>query len=607
VTAWRLLLAVALGAAPVARAAAQAPAPTRPSASREWAAVEDLARAGRWADALAAVEPLATDSLGRAVAARVAVNAGLAAYRRGDVALARERWRLAVRLDPALTIASSDLATLYLVSGAPDSARAIALRGLAFAPGDPRLLAIRTQSLGNAAAIDSAIARDRAVRRRQPRDEAVALDLAALLAAAGRTLPAAALYDTLLAARAPSLAVYAGASRFWLGGGHADAAVALADTGLNRYPRAADLWMVAGAGEVARKRWRAAATAYGHAADLLPEPEEAELSLIDADAAAGDTAAAADVVRAMAAGSAPVGALVEAARRAAALGAAGRGPADSALRGALRHAPDDVGALEAAADLAISSGDTARAVALYRRDMALDSGGPEAPFALLHLARPAPDSGRTLLLLAEWRGMAALQRVEAGTFAAAGAARGREAAAALSPLERRHVELARVVRAVLDTVVFATPWGPAELSQLQRVYPGSVVLERYAAELAARRGDDSAALERYATLLKDAPDDADAQRKYAAVLERAGRPEDAAHGYARALDLEPGDTTAFRALIRLDERSSELDGLLAQVRRLRTLMPRSRTLGEHEVEVLQRLGRLAEAADVARGLKETPS
>ena len=49
---------------------------------------------------------------------------------------------------------------------------------------------------------------------------------------------------------------------------------------------------------------------------------------------------------------------------------------------------------------------------------------------------------------------------------------------------------------------------------------------------------------------------------------------------------------------------TSLEELLAQVRRLRVRLPGSRLLVEHEIEVLQRLGRLEEAAALAQKLRE---
>jgi len=56
---------------------------------------------------------------------------------------------------------------------------------------------------------------------------------------------------------------------------------------------------------------------------------------------------------------------------------------------------------------------------------------------------------------------------------------------------------------------------------------------------------------------------------------------------------------SFRALVRLDEPAGRLTELLAQVQRLRIRMPDSRTVAEREIEVLQRLGRVADARAAA--------
>lgn len=427
-----------------------------------------------------------------------------------------------------------------------------------------------------------------------PADEGLALDYAGLLATT-RGLAAAVLYDSIVHAPGATPAAFHAVVAFWTGAGRPDVAGRLADSGLAHHPDDGELWLAKGRLAAAAGRWPEAVAALRRAQALVPDQEVAELPLVDAEAGAGDTAAAVAVTRALEARGVSRVSLLVAAGRAAELGAAGAAVADSIYRGLLARAPDDVSALDAAAALAAARGDTARAIRLYRHDLMVDSSGPWAPAALLDLEHPAPARARRLLLTAEWRALAALGREEAG-----GAALTPEAAAG-----RRR--LLALTRAVLDTVVFHTAWGSGELDQLRRAYPGSALLDRYAAELAARRGDDSAAVARYDALVRAAPADTAAQRGRAAALERLGRTADARAAFAVVLDLDPGDTTAYRALVRLDEHAGALDDLLAQIRRLRVRLPASRPLAEHEIEVLQRLGRLAEAQAVARHLEENHS
>lgn len=549
------------------------------------APVRRLVAQGRWQEALDALGT-PRDSTDRALAVRLAINAGVTALRAGDSVRAGIDWQRAAADPLAPADAFADLAALLLATGHPDTARAVAIRGLEGAPEDPRLLGLRAATVRDTADLRVVLAALRVSHRRHPGDTRIGLDLAELSAGADRPA-AAALFDTLLSARRPVLAVYLGATAFSLGGAQFAAAAATADSGLRRYPKSGELWLLLGRAEAGRRAWRAAETADRHATETLADPSPAQLALLDAAVAGGDSGVAAGQILAMAGADTARDALLAAARRGARWGL--RGAADSAFAAILSRHPDDGSALEGAGTLALNAGDTARALAFYRRGLALDSSGPVAPLQVLRLSHLGADSGRALLLLAEWRGIAALER--AGVAAAPG------------PDQDDRAALDSTLRVVLDTVVFRTPWGPGELAQLLIAHPRQPLLERYAAELAARGGDDSVALARYDDLLRQRPADAAVQRERAAVLERDGRRDAARDAYGRALDLAPEDTLAFRALVRLDEPDGRLGDLLAQIRRLRIRMPASRELGEHEVELLQRLGRLAEAQEAARALE----
>lgn len=549
-----------------ARAAAQARAPQGESLSERAARVRHLTERGKWAEALAALGPLGSDSAGHALAARLAVNAGIDALKAGDSARAGTFWERAVREDPSVREGPVDLATLELARGRRDRARAAAAAGLRASPGDARLLELQAATITDTASYRAALDAARAAHARAPREEGAALDYAVLLAGSQR-LAAAALYDTILRRRGASAAAFLSASAFWEAGGKVDAAVALTDSGLVHHPDDGQLWMTRGRLEARQRRWPDAVAAYRSAETRVADRETATRPLVNAELAAGDTAAA-----------------------------------DSVYRAALERAPQDVWALDGAADLAAERADTERAVALYQREMAVDSGMPWAPLAVLHLTRPAPARARQLLQATEWRAVAALQNLElAGGSSLSAAAR------ATPEQARYQVRLATLVRMVLDTVVLETSWGPDELVQLERSYPGSPLIARYGAMLAERRGQDSAAVADYVRLIREAPGDTGIQRDDAALLDRLGRATEAAEAYTRLLEMIPEDSAAFRALVRLHERSGSLEPLLAQVRRLRVRLPHSQSLGEHEIEVLQRLGRLEEAAAVAKQLEGKPS
>jgi len=206
----------------------------------------------------------------------------------------------------------------------------------------------------------------------------------------------------------------------------------------------------------------------------------------------------------------------------------------------------------------------------------------------------AADSVRVEERRALWQAMTELERLE---IAAAGVARPTSDSAALLAADRRRAQDTLV--AALDRAVLGEPWGPDELAQLRIAFPGSRLLNVYAARLAERRGDAAAALATVDALLRKAPADADLQRWRGGLLERLGRSAEAEQAYARALDLEPESDSTFRALQRLAESRGTLADLLAQVERLRIRLPASHALADHETEVRQRLGARSARRDSA--------
>ena len=198
--------------------------------------------------------------------------------------------------------------------------------------------------------------------------------------------------------------------------------------------------------------------------------------------------------------------------------------------------------------------------------------------AVLALTLTTPDSSRLVLRRRVWEGLAALEQAE----------RHLTTRRAL-PRDTAAAHLLADIRAALDTMVFATSWGGAELDQLQLAFPGSPLLERYAARLAEREGETDLALAGVDRLLLRDATDPDLQRARGRLLDRAGRPREALDAYARALDLVPEDDSAFRALEALSEREGTLGALLDQIGRLRIRRPQSAALADHETEVRERL------------------
>jgi tetratricopeptide (TPR) repeat protein len=197
-----------------------------------------------------------------------------------------------------------------------------------------------------------------------------------------------------------------------------------------------------------------------------------------------------------------------------------------------------------------------------------------------------------------------LQRLELTTTAIASGRLNLQIIARSRPALERRRRIADLLRATLDTIVIARSWGLDELRELRLAYPGSALIEGYVGRIAEREGNDSAALRVYDAILRRDAADPVTQAARAALLTRMGRRPEAITAYSRAFDLAPEDDALFRALRALRQQDSSLAELLVQVRRLRVRAPRSRVLGDHEVEVLQRLGRLDEAATVAAKLKE---
>ena len=199
--------------------------------------------------------------------------------------------------------------------------------------------------------------------------------------------------------------------------------------------------------------------------------------------------------------------------------------------------------------------------------------------AVLAIALLAQDSSTLALRRRVWDGMRALERAEQHLITQR-----------TSRPDTGAAHLLAEVRFDLDTLVFATTGGPAELDQLRLAFPGSPLLDRYAARLDERTGRTEAALTEVERLIWRDPADVELQRARARLLVATHRPREARDAYARALDLAPEDDSTFRSLQELSEHLGTLDVLLDQIRRLRIRLPASRILADHETEVSQRLG-----------------
>ena len=197
---------------------------------------------------------------------------------------------------------------------------------------------------------------------------------------------------------------------------------------------------------------------------------------------------------------------------------------------------------------------------------------------VLALAVLAQDSTALALRRRVWSGLTALEHAE-------------------QHLTSRHAAVdtsaARIltdVRSGLDTMVFATPWGPAELDQLRLAFPGSALLGRYVARLDERSGQADSALAEVDRLLRRDASDVELLRMRGRLLAATNHPREARDAYTRAYDLAPADDSIFHELQDLSERQGALGSLLDQIRRLRIRLPASRALADHEIEVSERLG-----------------
>lgn len=569
-----------------------------------WALVQRLADRQEWRAALQTIEPLvaAEDSAALDIHPQLLVNAGFAAFEAGDTARARSHWARALALAPDSRPAATNLGQLLLQRGQRDSARTVLSRGLRHHPADPRLQYLHAMTLEGEAGLSEAIEATRRLHEENPDDEAIALQLAGLHRMAGQRTQAGDIYRGLLERPEPPEPVYTAAAAFWLGGGLYDRTADLLDEALDRYPLSGRLWMLMGEAEAGREAWDEAAIGYSQAIVHLEDPAEAKLALADVHVSAGDTTTATGVLRGMDRSARSREPLLRAALMAKDLGAP---ELARTIYGALLDRDSlDLAALEGAGRAAEAAGDTAGAVALYRRAMARDSVGPEPPLGLIRLTRPGRDSATALLRRAAWRGLERLGQVEMASVAAVSGPTDARRMARAQPVLERQAELRETVQAVLDTVVLQTDWGPAELERMRQGFPDAAILDRYAARLAAHQGRDSAALAMTRELLRRFPQAVELHRDLARLVERTRGGKASLAAWRQALELEPEHEPTFRASLAAHRAAGRLDALLEQVERLRGIDRGSRVLAEFQIELLHRLGRLEEAAGVAKSLEE---
>ncbi len=208
-----------------------------------------------------------------------------------------------------------------------------------------------------------------------------------------------------------------------------------------------------------------------------------------------------------------------------------------------------------------------------------------------------------------WSLMRGLEAAESRYLAASPRRIDSVAARKLEPLAVERDFARAAATRLLDSVAFQTSWGYGEVKSLLAAYPASGLLLRTTIRLSARDGRDKEVIALSEKMLHVEPRDAELQISRARALERAGRSVAAKEGWTRAFELAPEDSTAFRALVRLHQTAGTLEDLLDRVGRLSMRRPNSFVLAEERIELLQRLGRTADAMAAVKALqalKEKP-
>jgi Flp pilus assembly protein TadD len=228
--------------------------------------------------------------------------------------------------------------------------------------------------------------------------------------------------------------------------------------------------------------------------------------------------------------------------------------------------------------------------------VALGSGAMQAP--------TLSDSARANRRL--WAAMRRLSDAESKYLTAAAGKLDTTAARRVEPLAAER-DLARESAAMLlDSVAANAPWGLAETRAILAAYPGSPLVMRVLLRESAKRGNNADVLELSEKLIRSEPRDPAAHISRAVALDHAGRTKESKTSYARALELAPEDSTAYRALLRMQQADGTLTELFERVDRIAIRLPKSRVLAERRIELLHRLGRTAEAEAAAKALRERP-
>jgi tetratricopeptide (TPR) repeat protein len=429
------------------------------------------------------------------------------------------------------------------------------------------------------------------------RDEATGLALVQLYRLS-RSPKGGPLADSLVARPSASAAAFAAAADVAAAREQLARAESLLVRGTARHGRQVELWMALGDVRGRQQRWAEGELAYRRAASLMAEPSPAELAVARLHLLAGDTAAAQRIWHGMTRGRPPA-VVHQAAQRLRRFGAAAA--AESAYTALASDDPYDAPAWTALAELAESRGDTADALAKWRRADDAPGAGVWPGLARWRLEAARDTAARRRgAARALWRGLAWLRENGDGTPAAEPLLVTNMVPDAPHEPEARRV--AAAVQRVADALARDPEWGTNEIASARRAFGDGRLLLLAVARAARAQGQADSAARVLEVLVERHPLDAELRAEYATALAAAARYADAQRAWVARFEQLPGDTLAFRALVALANDSGTLASLAARVQWLRERRPGSVPLAEQAVELWHRLGRTQEATAAAAEL-----
>ena len=223
------------------------------------------------------------------------------------------------------------------------------------------------------------------------------------------------------------------------------------------------------------------------------------------------------------------------------------------LRRASENLPESVALHRAFVERAIAAGDPSGALAYLRQVTSQPLSTSPALFAQA-TALPASMSEEALALVREGRERfpesSGLQLTEADLLRQAG--RNEEALALLEDLHERYPDSVEVANSLAITL--------AQLGEVERarevftsVESDSPTVQLNLGRLLLQAGQARAAIATLEPLLEERPDDAEVHSLYGIALGRTGRIDEGLESLSRALELDPDDEAAQRAMSLLEQ------------------------------------------------------